>query len=83
MNMSAGMYHGNFGVSSDMGKGKGKLREADFEAAFAQAAASFSPVQAEASRIVEVGDSLASMDEAMKNIALDTGVRDGHINFDR
>ncbi|KAH7924256.1 TPR-like protein [Leucogyrophana mollusca] len=79
--MSMGMYGAGMGPSfyqsyngvpqtlSDQGKGKG--READFEAAFAQVAASMHPVQAESSsRIVEIDDSVTSVDEALKSVHL-------------
>lgn len=67
------MYYGantNFNVV-DQGKGKGKSREADFEAAFAQAAASLQPAQQETSRIVEVEDGVTDIEETLKNTSLD------------
>lgn len=70
MNMNSNnMVQGNYDVI-DQGKGKGKFKEADFEAAFAQAAASFSPAQVETSRFVEVDDSVTNVEEALKNATL-------------
>ncbi|KIK67167.1 hypothetical protein GYMLUDRAFT_69359 [Collybiopsis luxurians FD-317 M1] len=55
---------------TDLGKGKGKSREADFEAAFAQAAASIPPQESTSSRIVEVDDGVTDLDEAFKSTTL-------------
>ncbi|KAF6763080.1 peroxisome targeting signal receptor [Ephemerocybe angulata] len=52
------------------GKGKGKSREADFEAAFAQIAESLTSAQAESSK--EVEDQLSNLEEALKNASLDS-----------
>jgi len=68
MNMNSNMYQANYGISSDQGKGKGK--EADFEAAFARAAASFAPTQVGTSRIVEVGDSVTDLEEGLESATL-------------
>ncbi|KAK7035448.1 Peroxisomal membrane signal receptor PTS1 [Paramarasmius palmivorus] len=54
-------------------KGKGKNREADFEAAFDQYAASLTPVEKEQSRIVELNDSVTNIEEAMKSASLNEG----------
>lgn len=54
---------------ADLGKGKGKSREADFEAAFAQAAA-FLPQESATSQIVEVDDGVSEIDEAFKSTSL-------------
>ncbi|KAJ3803231.1 hypothetical protein GGU11DRAFT_834398 [Lentinula aff. detonsa] len=51
---------------TDLGKGKGKSREADFEAAFAQAAASLPLQENVKSGIVEVTD----IEETLKSISL-------------
>jgi peroxin-5 len=66
MNMHSNMYQGNYGFSSEQRqeKGKGKLKEADFEAAFAQAAASFTPAHAETPRIVEIDDNVTNVEDA-------------------
>ncbi|KAF5326212.1 hypothetical protein D9611_000345 [Ephemerocybe angulata] len=55
---------------ADQGKGKGKSREADFEAAFAQIAESFTSAQAESSK--EAEDQLSNLEEALKNASLDS-----------
>jgi len=54
----------------DTSKGKGKAREADFEAAFAQAAVSLQNQQQSSSGIVELDDNAASLEEAMENVKL-------------
>jgi peroxin-5 len=78
MYINSNMYQGNYGILSDQGKGKGKAKEVDFEAAFAQAAASFAPARAETSRIAEVDDNVTDVEQAMKNTTLedDTKVDD-------
>lgn len=76
MNMNSSMYQGvnaGYDISADQSKGKGKSREADFEAAFAQVAASLSSAQAETSRIVEVEDGVNDIEEALKNASLKSG----------
>lgn len=57
-------------LSIDASKGKGKAREADYEAAFAQYAASLQNQQESTSRIVELDDNTATLDQAMENIKL-------------
>lgn len=83
MNLTPNMYQMNSSVVPEQAKGKGKLGEADFEAAFAQATASLS--QTEASNFVEVGDVVAGVEEAMRNTSLedDTKVGDDHVDFKR
>lgn len=80
MNMT-NMYHGNYGISSEQDKGKGKLKEADLEAAFAKAAASFAPNQAETSRIVEVDDGVTDVEQALKRTTLREDTEDYHGEF--
>jgi len=70
--------------SVDQSKGKGKLRESDFEAAFAQAAASVSPLQEqETAKIVEVKDDVADIEEALKETKLDDGDPQTNAEFKR
>ncbi|KAH7916547.1 hypothetical protein BJ138DRAFT_1139305 [Hygrophoropsis aurantiaca] len=82
--MSMGMFGSGMGMGQSMfqsmngipqtayDQGKGKGREADFESAFAQVAASMQPLQAESSaRIVEVDDSTTSISETLQNVTLD------------
>ncbi|KAG2119923.1 uncharacterized protein F5147DRAFT_665963 [Suillus discolor] len=57
-------------LSADANKGKGKAREADYEAAFAQYAASLQNQSESASRIVELDDNTATLEQAMKNVKL-------------
>lgn len=63
MSPSPGLYQGNYTNNAVVeGKGKGKGREVDFEAAFAQAAASLSPAQPAASTEDDVVDVTAALD---------------------
>lgn len=55
---------------ADLGKGKGKIREADFEAAFAQAA-TYLPQESASSQIVEVDDEVTEIDKALKSTTLE------------
>lgn len=71
--MMSTMYPGmdeSFRMLSDQGKGKGKSREADFEAAFAHVAASFSTTQTESPRIVEVEDGVTDIEEVLQKAHL-------------
>ena len=83
MNLTPSIYHMNPGAPPDQAKGKGKLKEADFEAAFAQATASFS--QTGTSNFVGVADVVASVEEVMKDTTLedDTKAGDDHVDFKR
>jgi len=73
--MDSGYMYGGAGVNAvgtplqmtDKGKGKGK--EIDFEAAFAEATASFSS-QADSGRIVEVGDDVGNLAETLQKTGL-------------
>ncbi|KAF8894083.1 peroxisome targeting signal receptor [Infundibulicybe gibba] len=76
-----GMHQMGLNVAIDQGKGKGKSREADFEAAFAQVAASLTP-QTETSRIVEVEDGITDIEEALKNISLKAEENEGEHGSD-
>jgi peroxin-5 len=74
MNMGPNIFGGlnsNYNVASNQGKGKGKTRDADFEAAFAQVAASLPPVQAETSRIVEVDSGVTDIEAALRSTTLE------------
>ncbi len=68
--MSGGMAYGMYPniAIADQGKGKGKSREADFEAAYAQVAAS---LQGQTSHIEEIKDDVADLNEAMEKAKLD------------
>ncbi|KAG2742080.1 TPR-like protein [Suillus brevipes Sb2] len=55
-------------LSADASKGKGKAREADYEAAFAQYAASLQDQQESTSRIVELDDNAVTLEQAMENV---------------
>jgi peroxin-5 len=57
-------------LSVDASKGKGKAREADYEAAFAQYAATLQNQQESTSRIVELDDNTATLEQAMENVKL-------------
>ncbi|OAX33288.1 TPR-like protein [Rhizopogon vinicolor AM-OR11-026] len=72
-NMGPSFFQG-FNVAppsvADASKGKGKAREADFEAAFAQVAASLQNQQQSSSGIVELDDTTASLEQAMESVKL-------------
>ena len=51
-------------------QGKGKAREADFEAAFAKIAESMGPEQTQTSRIEEADERVAEIEERLKNATL-------------
>ena len=56
--------------TTSLDKGKGKGREIDFEAAFAEVAQNMGPSEAETARIVELDDT-ANLEEAMSRVAVD------------
>ncbi|KAG6850948.1 hypothetical protein H0H93_005817 [Arthromyces matolae] len=64
-----------FNVPDLVGKGKGKAREVDFEAAFAQVAASLSAVESNAS-IVEVPDGVHELEDALGKASLESAQDD-------
>lgn len=64
------MQYGSNPKFSIVSQGKGKDREADFEAAFAQVAASLSPIEAQTSRVEEVDDSITHIEDTLKNVSL-------------
>ncbi|KAG6889413.1 hypothetical protein C0992_005270 [Termitomyces sp. T32_za158] len=72
MAMSFGFMQPSLNVSDAIGKGKGKAREVDFEAAFAQVAASLSPVQETVSGIVEIPDGVTELEDAVKTVSLES-----------
>ncbi|KAF8635230.1 hypothetical protein AX17_004005 [Amanita inopinata Kibby_2008] len=68
---SQGVYMNASYNVMDQGKGKGKSREIDFDAAFEQIAATLTSSQADASRIVEVQDEVKEVEEALRSTSLD------------
>lgn len=60
-------------VVANQQRNKGKSKEADFEAAFAQAAAS---LQQQASAIEEVKDNVEGLTEVMEKTQLDEAITD-------
>ncbi|KAF4620537.1 hypothetical protein D9613_000470 [Agrocybe pediades] len=89
--MPMGMYGANpamqYGLNSsfnqqvDHGKGKGK--QVDYEAAFAQFADSFGPTETQTSRIEEVDDSVANIEEALKNASLEGEGEEAGMDFQK
>lgn len=58
--------------SIEQGKGKGKMKEEDFEAAFAQAAASIQSAPLQSAHVEEVDE----LGEALAQASVDDGVTD-------
>ena len=71
-----GMFQPAHFGTIDQGKGKGKLKQADLEAAFA----AFDQ-QPESLRIVEVDDGVTGVEEAMKNATLLSDQNEGRAQF--
>lgn len=71
------MQYGRNTNFSIVNQGKGKGREADFEAAFAQVAASLDPMETQTARIEEVNDSMADIEDALKNVSLNPEEAEG------
>lgn len=69
------MYGSSFNAYGNplqaLDKGKGKGKEIDFEAAFAEATASLTSNQAGGARIVEVGDDVSNVTESLQSASLD------------
>ena len=57
-------------TSTTVDKGKGKSREIDFEAAFAEVQQSLGPSEAETARIVELDDT-DNLEDALKGVTLE------------
>ena len=64
-------------------QGKGKAREADFEAAFAKIAESLGPEETQASRIEEVDATVTEIEEKLKNATLNAGQDEEDLNFQK
>lgn len=75
------MQYGSNPNFSIVNQGKGKGKEADFEAAFAQVAASLSPIEAQTSRVEEVDDSITDIEEALKNVSFKSEVEGDETDF--
>ena len=75
-----------FGMNANftaIDQGKGKSREADFEAAFAKIAESMGPEETQTSYIEEPDERVAEIEEKFKNATLNTGEDDKDLNFQR
>lgn len=70
----------NFNI---VNQGKGKSKEADFEAAFAQVAASLSPIEAQTSRVEEVDDGIPDIENTLKNVSFKPEVEEDETDFSR
>lgn len=64
-------------------QGKGKAREADFEAAFAKIVESMGPEETQTSHIEEVDEGLAGIEEKLKSATLNSGEVEEDVNFQR
>ena len=85
MGMDSNLYQGNYNTTVDQTKGKGKYKDADFEAAFAQVTASLSSTQIETPRIVEVENDVSTGEETLKNgtAVQDSDLKDKDSEFTR
>jgi peroxin-5 len=70
--MGPNFYQGSYYTALEQTKGKERYRDADFEAAFAQVAASLSATQSETSRIVEIESNTSEAEEALGKLTLET-----------
>jgi hypothetical protein len=77
------LQHGTNPNFSIVNQGKGKGREADFEAAFAQVAASLSPIEVQTSRVEEVDDGIADIADTLKNVSFKSEVEEDETDFSR
>ena len=77
------MQYGSNPNFSIVNQSKGKGREADFEAAFAQVAASLSPIEAQTSRVEEVDDGVANIEDTLKNVSFKSEVEEDETDFRR
>ena len=77
------MQYGSNPNFSIVNQSKGKGREADFEAAFAQVAASLSPIEAQTSRVEEVDNSIADIEDTLKNVSLKSEEEEDGTDFRR
>ena len=69
MNVMPNSYTGNYNDLAVAGQSKGKGRDADFEAAFAQVVDSLSSAQIETPRIVEIETGRSTVEEVPVNVA--------------
>jgi hypothetical protein len=77
------MQYGSNSNFNIVNQGKGKGREADFEAAFAQVAASLSPIETQTSRVEEIDDSITDIEETLKNVSFKSDVEEDETDFSR
>lgn len=80
MSPPAMQYGSNFSI---VNQGKGKGREADFEAAFAQVAASLGPIETQTSRVEEVDAGVTDIEDALKNVSLNSEEEEDGTDFKR
>jgi peroxin-5 len=84
--MSMGMYSRSmeqnpFSANLSLDQGKGKGKQADFEAAFAEYASPVAETHAETSRIEEVDDDIQNIAESLKNTSLESTIEQGGTDF--
>ncbi|KIM45315.1 hypothetical protein M413DRAFT_441996 [Hebeloma cylindrosporum] len=80
--LSSPMQYGINANFTAVDHGKGKAREADFEAAFAKIAESLGPEETQTSRIEEVDERVTEIEEKLKNATLNAG-EDEDLNFQK
>ena len=73
-------YGSNFSITN---QGKGKGREADFEAAFAQVAASLGPRETQTSRVEEVDAGVTDIEDALKDVSFKPEEKEDETDFER
>jgi len=81
--LNAPMQYGMNANFTAIDQGKGKSREADFEAAFAKIAESMGPEETQTSRIEEADEMVAEIEEKLKNATLSAGEDEKGLNFQR
>ena len=77
------MQYGGNSNFSIINQAKGKGREADFEAAFAQVAASLNPIEAQTSRVEEANDGISDIEDALKNVSFKSEEEEDETDYRR
>lgn len=81
--LNSPMQYGMNANFTAVDQGKGKAREADFEAAFAKIAESMGPEETQTSHIEEADERLAEIEEKLKSATLNAGEVEEDVDFQR